>query len=272
MTWQTIAKKDVRAVGDSRLFRYVLGFVVFAYLVGGYLVPTVIDSPATADLPRYVSTAVTLLVPLTAILLGYKAIVDERASGRLVLLLSLPHSRRDVLVGTFVGRALVLVGTLVAGVAVATALVAYPFGSFQPVDFLVYLGATILLGLAFLSIALAISAFTESSSIATAVAFGVFFLFVVVWSELRILFRLGLDSLGMGSDELPAWALFVHGLEPSACYERVVGGFVEHSTTGMYLHPDAPWYLGEEVALVALVAWVILPVTMGYVRFRGSDL
>jgi len=47
---------------------------------------------------------VTLFLPLVAIFAGYAAISKERTGGSLKLLLSLPHSRKDVIIGKVVGR------------------------------------------------------------------------------------------------------------------------------------------------------------------------
>jgi len=64
---------------------------------------------------------VTLFLPLVAIFAGYAAISKERTSGSLKLLLSLPHPRKDVIIGKVVGRCGV-VGVLFAGAFIVNAL------------------------------------------------------------------------------------------------------------------------------------------------------
>lgn len=272
MAWRTIAKKDARAVLDSQLFRYFLVLVAFAFVLGGYLLPTNAESPSTSDLPAYLESAVTLLLPLLGLLLGYKSIVGERASGRLGLLLSLPHSRRDVVVGKFLGRGLLLVAAVATGVIVGSWLVYYPYGSLEPGVALAYFLLTALFGLSFVGIALAISTLTTSEHVATAGAFGTFFVMVVVWPEIRPLLELALDRLGLANGSLPDWALFVHGLTPGMCYERVLAGFFANSPGGPYFAEGAAWYLGEWIALLLLVGWAVVPITLGYLRFQSTDL
>ena len=272
MAWQTIAKKDARAVLDSQLFRYFLGFVAFAFVVGGYLLPNVVETPATSDFPGYMSEAVTLLVPLLGLLLGYKAIVGERASGRLGLLLSLPHSRRDVVLGKFVGRGGLLALAISAGIVTGSWLVYYPYGSFDPLDFLAYLVVTLCFGLAFVGIAFAISTLTTSEHVATAATFGTFFVMVVVWPELRPLLALALEQIGLANGGLPDWALLLHGLTPGMSYERALTGLFTADPAGAYFGPDAAWYLGTAPALGLLFAWTVLPITIGYLRFQSTDL
>lgn len=272
MAWRTIAKKDARAVLDSRTFRWFFGLVIFAFVLSGYVLPLNTTDPTTTDLPSSMLDAVTLLLPLLGIMLGYKAIVGERTSGRLNLLLSLPHSRRDVVLGKLVGRGGLLAAAVSVGIVLGALLVYYPFGTLEPLVLGSYLLVTILFGLAFVGIALAISTLTTSEHLATAGAFGTFFVLVVVWPQLRPLFGVVLERVGLANGGLPEWALFVHGATPGMVYERVVNGFYSGSSSGQYLGPDAAWYLGEWVALAVLLAWAVVPITLGYLRFQSTDL
>jgi len=272
MVWQAIARKELRGLLKPRRRRAGLALVALVFVLGGYLLPLNVSSPETADLAPYMTGAVTLVLPLLGLLLGYKTIVSERESGRLLLLLSLPHSRLEAVFGKFLGRGGVLALVVASGIVLASALVAYPFGSLQPGVMAAYVLVTLLYGLAFVSIGMGISTLTSSSQRATAGTFGVFFVFVVLWSELKVPFRIALDYLGLASDGLPNWALFVYGLEPGMCYQRIVQAFFAGSDQGSYLGADAPFYLGEWVALIVLVCWVIVPVTAGYRRFEVTDL
>ena len=98
-------------------------------------------------------------------------------------------------------------------------------------------------------------------------AFGLLFLFVVVWETAVAALTLGLNAAGVVDGELPDLAQFFVGLEPSLLFER--------ATTGLVLSGESvagPWYMGEWVALAALVLWVVGPLGLASLRFRGSDL
>lgn len=272
MAWQTVARKDFREAMDSRLVSYLLGLVVIVFVLGGYVLPTSVQAPTTGDYPGYMLGAVGLLVPLLGILLGYDSIVGERSSGRLTLLLSLPHSRRDVVVGKLAGRSTVLAIAVGLGVVVGGALVVYPFGSLELVGFAGYLLLTLLYGLAFVGIAMATSTLTTSRQLATAAAFGVYFLFAIVWPQVRTILLFGLDWLGLVDGGLPGWALFAYGAEPGMLYDRIVQAFYDASGSQAAPAPDAHWYLGEWIALALLVCWVVVPVALGYLRFESTDL
>jgi ABC-type transport system involved in multi-copper enzyme maturation, permease component len=99
MSWAAIARKDAREIRDSRLLRYLLYLVVIVYALAAYVYPIDRDLVTTSEFAGFATGSVELIVPLTAILIGYNAVVGERATGQLALSLSLPQSRRTVLVG-----------------------------------------------------------------------------------------------------------------------------------------------------------------------------
>jgi len=272
MPWQAIARKEIRGLVKPRSIKLGLVLVGVTFTMGGYLLPTAQASPTTTDYTGYMQGAVTLLLPLFGLLLGYKTVVAERESGQLELLLSLPHSRKGTVFGKFVGRTAVLAMVVGLGILSGSALVAYPFGRLEPLVMVGYFLITGLYGMAFVSIGMAISTMTTSSRLATAATFGVFFLFVVLWPELEVPLFLALEYLGLANGGLPDWALFVRGLEPGLLYDRIIAAFFGQVDRGRYLGPDAPWFLGEWPALVLLGAWTIGPVAVGYRRFRGTDL
>ena len=276
MTWKAIARKDYYESKDSRLVRYLLYFFVVVCLVGGYVFPVATGGDVTKDrFAGFMTGSIGLLLPLLGILLGYNAIVGERESGRLALLLSLPHTRQDVVLGKLVGRGAFLALGVVTGLVGAGVLVIYPFGSVSAgslVSYLGYIFLTLGFGAIFFGIGLALSTFTTSKQFATIAAFSVFFLFVIVWEAVREGIRFALVQSGLIDSELPNWLLFLHGVEPGMLYSRLIAAFFEGSTSGPYLGPDAPWYLGEQVALVLFFLWVVGPLAIGYRRFEVTDL
>ncbi|MDZ7747302.1 MAG: ABC transporter permease subunit [Halobacteriales archaeon] len=272
MSWRPIARREFAALTDGRSVRVGAAFVAFVFVAGGYIAGG--STQATmATYAAQLSGLTPLVVTVFALLFGYRAIVADRAAGRLTLVLSLPHSRRDVLAGKFAARGIVILGSILVGVLVGAWLVAYPFGTVDGGTLAVYLGATLLFALALFAIALALSTLTASPRRATVGAFAVI-VAVLFWRNLRGVFARGLEALGLATPAggLPDWALFVYGVEPSLVYGRVVDSFVVGRETGVFLGPDAPWYLGGKVAVLLLLAWFVGPLVGGYLRFRGTDL
>lgn len=267
MSWVAVARRDLRAVLEPRSTRFMLYFLVVVFALGGYLFPLAAGPPpvAMADFPGYLSAAVTLFVPLVAVLLGHRAVVGERASGELALTLSLPHTRREVVLGKLCSRGGLLAAAVLVGLLIAAALVVYPFGTLEPLTYLGYLAVTLLFGLAFLNLAVGVSAVTASERVATVVALGLYALFVVLWDLVREAVAVALVTVGLTAGPLPEPVRFLLGAEPVSAYERAIDAFWGGAAT-------APWSPGGWVALLLLAGWAVLPLLAGDARFRRVDL
>lgn len=210
------------------------------------------DAAGVVTAPSLVTLA-SFLVPLVALVLGHDAIVGERERNTLGLLLSLPVSRGEVLLGKFVGRAIALALATAVGMGTAAALV--PAG--QRGVLLSLVPSTLLLGLAFLAVGVLISASTRRHATASSLAVATWFLLVLFW-DLGILVAL----------------VATHG----ALSQRAVATLVVLDPTGLYrvglmerlMGPDALEQLGVAVsgpggwARAALwVAWITVPLGIG---------
>jgi Cu-processing system permease protein len=129
-------------------------------------------------------TLASLLVPLVALILSHDAIVGERERNTLGLLLSLPVGRFEVVVAKLLGRSLALAIAVGVGLGAAM-LVSEPEGVRS---LAALMGPTLLLGLAFLSLGLLISAVARRQVTAASVV-------VVVWFGLVFFFDLGVLGL-----------------------------------------------------------------------------
>lgn len=284
---QAIAKKDFQDAVRSHLFMG-LSLLFFTMLVA----PTVFlwhfedDLPVgvegtTVELFNSLLQGVILIVPLIAIVLGWRSIAGERQSGSIKVLLSLPHSRTDVLVGKLIGRSAVLSFSLVIGFLLAGAVVWLLLGSFYLTDFTALLAFSILLGTAYTSITITISALAGSRTVAAAGAFGLFVLFYIGW-DLLVTFvsmLLALDVLPE-SDRVLEVLLFLHSLDPSNAFGRVLAW----SATVVEPDRDAaqalldfydgslPFYLEDWFGLVVLALWVIIPLVIAIYHFDRVDL
>ena len=134
-------------------------------------------------------TLASLLVPLVALVLSHDAIVGERERNTLGLLLSLPVGRFEVVAAKLIGRSLALIVAVGLGLGSAI-LVSDPDGARALFSLM---GPTLLLGLAFLSLGLLISAVTTRQAAAASVV-------VVVWFGLVFFYDLGILGLLVVSD------------------------------------------------------------------------
>lgn len=273
MSWRAIARKDVRDAIRSRSIWLLSAAFLLVFLAPPLAFPSVVASTAS-DFVDFTRTVVGVFVPLVSIALGYKAVVGERESGSIALVLSFPHTRRDLALGKFAGRAVVLaipllVALLAAGVVAAVQLPGAPL--------LPYLGlllATLAFGLAFLGLTVGFSLATASTRRVTAGAIGAYVLFAMAWDTLvRTLafavFRFMEPSILF---DLPDWALLVKFLAPVEAYDRLVAALFDVGAAGSYTGADAPWFVAAWVAPFVLAGWVAVPVWLGYRRFARADL
>jgi len=124
----------------------------------------------------------SVFIPLIAIGIAYQSIAGERESGSLKLLLSLPNSRLDVVVGKFLGRLGVLSVAVVIGFVSMLLATAVTFdGDIQADIILTFMLAVLLLTVVFVGIAVSVSAFSESTFSAAIGGFGLFVVFQFAW-------------------------------------------------------------------------------------------
>ncbi|WP_135536081.1 ABC transporter permease subunit [Halostella pelagica] len=272
MTWSDIAYKDVNDAGRSKTIWLLFGLLLVLSVGYAYLHRYVGEeafSPFITGLSRIVGVG----LPLLAILLGYKSIIHERSSGSLLLTLSLPHDRRDLAVGTFVGRSLVLlVPTLVALVVAGAAGAAF-YGTDGLATYPWFLFATALYGLSFVGIAVGLSMSTTVDRWVTFGALGGYLLLVTFWEAfhsvtLLLLHRFDFTVL----TDLPDWALLFRLVEPWQAYNRLLRFGVDTSLASRYVGDGVPVYVDWWMGIVLLVAWTCVPLALGFYRFSRSDL
>lgn len=267
MSWTVLARQDGRLTIGAKSVKYLLALLVAVVLLGAYVYPLFGTDPiTTARFGGFVVGWLATLIPLIGVLIGYNAVVSERESGSLLLSLSLPHSRGDVIVGKFLGRAGVLAATIVVAMVGAGALVVYPFGELEVPRSLAFVFLTVVFGMIWTGIGVASSLVVATKRRALVVGFGVFFLFVFAWETAADALRTGLNGAGIIDGELPGAVRFLVAMEPGAVYSRLVTSVDPGGTL------EGTWYLGWEVALVAFVCWATVPMGLASLRFAGSDL
>jgi ABC-2 type transport system permease protein len=280
MSVTAIARKDFQDARGSRALWLLTGlFVLFAaFMVWAFDEFEAGGAGADPDLAAlgffdFLAASAALFVSITALVVAYKAVAGERDSGSAKLLLGLPHSRRDVVLGKVIGRGVTMAIPVVLGFTVALGLAFVLLGSVNLVDYALFVGVTILFALAYVSLMVAVSTSVSTTSRASALAFGVFVVLELVWGLVATgaVYLVNGFSLPATIAQYPEWYFGITSLAPSTAYQSAVAAVVDANSAGLLAGSDAiylePWF-----GFVWLALWATIPVALAYGKFTQADL
>jgi Cu-processing system permease protein len=207
---------------------------------------------------------VIYLVPLIALILGYDAIVGEKERGSLELLLSMPITRFEILLGKFVGLSAALSISTVIGFGAGMLPIAAQLTSHDVYHYLGFAGSAVLMGMAFLSLSLLVSVLTADRIRASGVAIGLWFFFVLIF-DLLLMGVLVLSQGNLGSAAFGALLM----LNPADVF-RLLNIFSSEQVQTMYgMATVVPENLTNPAALLAIMlGWIVTPFVLANWRFR----
>jgi Cu-processing system permease protein len=179
-----LARKELRERVQSRWVLAVAAVLTVFALAIAYLGTAGSGAVGFRGMDVTIASLVSLviyLVPLIALLLGYDAIVGERERGSFDLLLSMPITRLEVLLGKYLGLAGALALSTVVGFGLVGMLVSYGIGVAALLRYCVFIVTTLGMGLAFLSLAVLVSVMAPNKVIASGISVALWFFYVLVY-------------------------------------------------------------------------------------------
>lgn len=263
----TIAAKEFRdRIRNRWVLAVALVFAVFSLVIayfGGAQQGVVGFRSIEITIASLVSLVI-YLIPLIALLLGFDAIVGERERGSLDLLLSLPITRLELLLGKYLGLAAALTASMLGGFGVVIALLFGQIDSRGLFHFIGFMFSSVLLGLAFLSLAVLLSVIARDRTRASGLAIAAWFFFVLVFDLLMLGLLVGTGGR-MGGDAF-TWLLL---LNPADVF-RILNVFSLEDVRTLYgLASIVPPALGNPLAMGAvMLVWIALPLMIAKWRFK----
>ena len=217
------------------------------------------------------SSLTIFLIPLIALLLSHDAVVGEVERGTLLLLLSYPVSRSQIILGKFAGHLVILaVATTFGYGAAGLALGAFAGGLGEGwIAFVRMIANSIGLGAAFLAIGYAVSALAPERGTAAGVAVGLWLLFALVYDMIL----LGALVVDQGTVITLSVLNMLLLLNPADVYRllNLVGSEDAAMFAGMSgLAADAS--LSGWVLLLALACWIAAPLALASALFSRRQL
>lgn len=218
------------------------------------------------------SSLTIFLVPLIALLISHDAIVGDMERGTMLLLLSYPVGRWQVILGKFAGHLAILAFSTILGYgAAAIALVgtgaAIEAGSWTAFGMLI--GSSILLGAVFIAIGYLVSALVHQRGTAAGIAIGIWLVLVLVY-DMALLALLVVDQgRTVSAGILNALLL----LNPTDVYRmfNLAGSANVSVFSGMAGLADT-MTLDAPVLLATLIAWAVLPLALATLAFSRREL
>jgi ABC-2 type transport system permease protein len=282
MSWTVIARKDFRDALRSRAFWGVSA--LFLLLVVGLSVAYAQvgeisgGDPSALGLIFFVATAIGVFVSIAAILTCYKSVAGERESGSLKLLLALPHTRRDVVLGKVAGRTGVLAVPIVVALLVGAGLGTALLGEVAPLATVLFGLVGLLFALTYAALVVGLSATTGSTGRAAALAIGFFLVFELLWDT--VVFALVFVANGFAlpaGGTLPGWTFPLVQLPPSNAFVTSLSAVIPDAPAaaagpGPGASQVAAFFGTPWLAVAVLAFWVVVPLALGYRRFARADL
>ena len=272
MSVRRVAALELRRARRSRLMQatfsiYVLGLLVFA--VG---LAVVGEELTAAGALTHVISVIEWLVPAMGLVVGYGAVVTERADRTLHHLVTTPYARSEIVVGKFAARALIVLGAILTGAVVVGIAIWGLFPGFGQLagPYIGFLLLTSLFGVAMVATGVGISAASRRPVRAATGAMGAFILFVFLWDLLPAGAYYLRHGAFPGSGVPPDWYYFLVRMNPIEAYVEALTGVFGFLGTDLF--HGVSLYLTPLAMLVILLGWSIIPLAVGYVVFRRAEL
>lgn len=245
-----------------------LGIAWFGSAAAGRVGFTTFDATLAS-----LTTLGAFVIPLIGLLIAYDAIVGERNDGTLLLLLSYPLGRAQLVAGKFLGHCAALAAATLVGfggaVAVMVAMQHTAMTLDDAANIARFIASAALLGASFVAIACLVSVGSTDKSRAAGLA-------LVGWLASVVLFDLGLLALLVVSGGNPLeravypWLLLLNPVDAFRLVNLtgLGGGAGNDLLTGMTAGFDYPMPLLVGVQLV----WIALPFGWAMAAFRRKEI
>lgn len=247
----------------------LLGLLALALaLLGSAPTGTLGVAPLAVTVASLASLSI-FLIPLMALLLSYDSVVGEAERGTLLLLLTYPVTRAQILFGKLLGHCGILAIATLAGYGCAGLTVGLVQGGDAQswTAFALLIGTSILLGGAFVALATLISLLARERGMAAGIAVGLWLLLVVVFDLVLLGLLIAADRVI--PPELFGWLLL---FDPADLFRLInLTGFENvRKLSGMAAVAEGTG-LSQGILLTALLAWIAIPMAMAALIFRRRE-
>ncbi|MEA3457248.1 MAG: ABC transporter permease subunit [Candidatus Thermoplasmatota archaeon] len=272
-----IAKKEI--MDNVRNLWIIIMTIIFAILtiamsaVGSYFSEGWQSLEITVAL---MMSIVQLLVPIIALMLGYAAIVGEVEKGSMSMMISLPVNRLQIVIGKLMGLGGVLSFTILVGFGIAGVVIGFMVSNVNVIEYLIFIIATILIGLVYLHVAFFFSTLFKKRSTALGGAIFLWFFFNMILPIILLGIAWGGAALSdIASGTVPDWYFLIDLINPMSVYSALVflnvGGGLPSAGAAMP-QLQYPGFYTSGLLVLILAVWIVGFGALSYWRFSKKDV
>jgi Cu-processing system permease protein len=240
-------------------------------LLGSAPTGTVWISPLSVTVVS-LSSLTIFLVPLIALLIAHDAIAGEFDRGTMLLLLSYPVRRWQIIAGKFIGHVSILGFATLLGYGAAGIAVSLSGGIAEPgaiFAFMVMIGSSVLLGAAFTALGYVASVLTRDQRAAAAVALGLWLFFVLLYDMIL----LGLLVADKGGTITAGLLNFLLLANPADIYRLLnLTGFSNVGTLAGMAGLTGDVMFSKTALIAALLTWIVVPLLLAGAAFSRRQV
>jgi Cu-processing system permease protein len=211
------------------------------------------------------------LVPLIALMLSFDAMAGEFERGTMMLLLTYPVKRWQVIIGKFIGHVMILFIAITVGyggtILVMILLTGISSEGWQA--YVVMMATSLLLGAVFIALGYLVSVLVKERATAAGAAVGLWLLFVVVY-DLMLFGVLVLDEGQVIGQQLFSFLLLVSPTDTYRILNLSMFGGVSEAAGIASVASEAS--ISGVLLFGVMLLWVLLPLTAALAVFQRREL
>lgn len=254
-------------VAISMIFSLLaIGLAFFGSAASGTLGFVSLDSTMTS-----LASLGVFIIPLIALMLCYDAFVGEKEAGTLLLLLTYPLSKTQLLLGKFIGHGAIMATANIVGFGSA-ALVVSLFGenaetSVVVLQFARFIAYATLLSWVFISFAFIVSVSVEEKSKAAGLS-------LVVWFLMVLVFDLAILALLVGAQDMiaPQTLPYLMWLNPTDLFRLINLMATETQAYSGVLNVAANANFSTPLLVSIMFCWILVPLFIANTIFNRKGV
>jgi len=212
---------------------------------------------------------ILFLIPVITLLLGGTSISSERELGTMNLVLSKPINATELIIGKYLGIAIVLIASIAIGFGLMGMIIAFTVSAVEAEAYLLFVALSALLALSFLSISMLISVLAQKRITAIIISIVVWFFFILVY-DIIVMTAANLFS----SEAMPTFLLASILLNPAGTVRILatvsLGGQTIFGPSLIELTRMVTTVSSEAIMILGICAWIVVPLLLSIFFFKRS--